>query len=200
MTLIKETAIFVPLLTHQRFTRFMVGCFTSQGDQDWSERANGRMAIRLLGCNSAGHLHPTSDATVTHGARLAIIDLRVFVPEVIPVLSICADPALGTQLDAIPFSQRLIGNGAPPPAMVTSASAAVEEAVRLSEIELLQRLSPDTRERLATEIGGLARRANLYGTQLDAMVQGLTCSLHCTQGPPGTGKVRVVPLANQCNG
>eukprot|EP00959_Pyramimonas_sp_CCMP1952_P266398 5569533-Pyramimonas_sp.AAC.1 len=53
------------------------------------------------------------------------------------------------------------------------------------------RLPPDARLQLAHDIGQLAVDADLYGSQLEAFVRALACSVHCTQGPPGTGKVRI---------
>ena len=43
------------------------------------------------------------------GTRVAVIDLQVFVPEVVSVLSTVADPALSEHLKQIPFGRALIG-------------------------------------------------------------------------------------------
>ncbi len=53
-------------------------------DQDFKERARGRMAIRLLNSGDLSSLQQSPDLLVV-GARVAVIDLRVFVPEVISV-------------------------------------------------------------------------------------------------------------------
>ena len=172
-----------------------LGVLSSGPGQDYRERANGKMALRLLRPNANGSIQQFSDPSIAAGTRVAVIDLRVFVPEVLSVLSICSDPHLSDHLDMIPFASRLFGQGAPAPTLVLTMDAGPErtvaEAMATSEIDLVRRLTPATRDRLAANIGALARRANMYGTQLEAFCQALLCSIHCTQGPPGTGKVRV---------
>lgn len=153
------------------------------------------MAVRLLKCDPAGRICPAGDISFSIGTRVAVLDLRIFVPEVLQVLSICADPDLCKHLEAVPFAQKLIGQGPPPAAPPSlgegdvAVAAAVEEAVRSSEIDLVQRLSPGARQQLEADITRLAKETHLYGTQLEAFTQALQGSIHCTQGPPGTGKV-----------
>lgn len=153
------------------------------------------MAVQLLRCDEHGHIRHSFDSSLIKGSRVAVIDLRVFVPEVVPVLSACADQRLPRHLDAIPFSKQLIGKGKTLPAFPPSLAEdpvenAIAQAIKSSDIELVQRLSPPVRNQLVADISRLARKANLYGTQLDAFAQALQASIHCTQGPPGTGKVR----------
>jgi hypothetical protein len=146
------------------------------------------MALRLLGRSDVSTFPPAPDLDV--GTRIVVIDLRVFVPEVIPVLATYADPSLAEQLGRIPFVDRLIGTAAQP--LPTPTALPLEQrlldAMSHSEINIVQRLSIPRREALTNRIVELARRANLYGTQLEAFAQALQYSVHCTQGPPGTGK------------
>ncbi|KAK3285888.1 hypothetical protein CYMTET_6520 [Cymbomonas tetramitiformis] len=165
-------------------------------------RQRGRMALQLLGCTGRqGALQQCARTPLEEGLRVAVVDLRVFVPEVLPVLSTLADPALRGHLNEIPFVERLLGVPVPlfggperkderraAPGPGESCKAAVADAVGRSEIELIRRLPAEARIELGCKLGTLATDANLYGTQLAAFCKGLLCSAHCTQGPPGTGK------------
>jgi hypothetical protein len=126
------------------------------------------------------------------GSRVAVIDLRVFVPEVISVLATFADDLFLSHLSQIPFINRMIGKAEPFAALKAgtfpNAKAAIDYALQNSEIEYVQRLMPNVRAQLANQIYALKPVKSLYGTQLDAFVSSLQSSIHCTQGPPGTGK------------
>ena len=54
--------------------------------QDWEHREKGLMAVRLLSRADCAGMPDETEAHIDAGTRLAIIDLRVFVPEVISVL------------------------------------------------------------------------------------------------------------------
>jgi len=167
----------------------VVPVLVAQGADESQSRKSGRIALRPLGRSDVRAFPPAADFEV--GTRVFIIDLRVFVPEVIPVLATYADPTLAEQLGRIAFVDRLIGIGTPLRPNIEGAddvTQRVMQAIMQSEIEVLQRMNVGTRDRLISQIEELAKRANLYGTQLDAFCQGLQYAVHCTQGPPGTGK------------
>lgn len=161
-------------------------------DFDWQARANGKIAFRLLSRGDCPALSVDADSLLELGTCLAIIDLRVFVPEVISVLSTFAQESFKSHLDQIPFIQCLIGQS---PGVnlnlnyALSKTTVIAEAIKGSEIELIKRLTPDSLARLTQRICQLEQVKSLYGTQLEAFVDGLAGAVHCTQGPPGTGKV-----------
>jgi hypothetical protein len=168
-------------------------------NDDWKSRLKGRMAVRLLtraDCN--GMPDETDENHLTAGTRVAVLDLRVFVPEVISVLNTFARDDFKDQLNQIPFIGQLIGlestSDLPPrlalPHNPTDPiSQVIGEALENSEIEYLKRLGSDVKAQLAQQICSLKSIQSLYGTQLEAFAAALSSSVHCTQGPPGTGKV-----------
>jgi len=122
---------------------------------------------------------------------VAIIDLRVFVPEVISVLATFAQSSFNDILSQIPFVNALIGkksyhskpmwllNG------TNSNHVILQEAIRNSDIEVLSLVSQEIKDSIILRIFKLKQFQSLYGTQLEAFAMGLNKALHCTQGPPG---------------
>ncbi|KAJ8602191.1 hypothetical protein CTAYLR_003527 [Chrysophaeum taylorii] len=166
---------------------------------DYIERKKGRIALRLLTTADLSTLQPSLDDGLDEGICVAVVDLQVFVPEVISVLSTITDPALVDHLRRIPFAEHLISfddnnnnkNKGVVPSGISGAETVentIADALRTSEIDVLCRFPAPVMEDLIAKISTLCRSANLYGTQLDAFAQALRSSLHCTQGPPGTGK------------
>ena len=82
-------------------------------NQDWEHRQQGRMAVRLLNKADCEGMCEESESHIDVSSHVAIIDLRVFVPEVISVLSTFAKHDFKDQLDQIPFFCRLIGHQSP---------------------------------------------------------------------------------------
>ena len=159
---------------------------------DWQSRQVGKLAIRLLNAGDCPGMRGEAATALEAGSMVAIVDLRVFVPEVISVLATFAAESFAQSLKEIPFIGRLIGNKDPqkPFAMHHGQSARdlITTALTRSEIEQIARLPFSAREELAARILNIYSVKSLYGTQLEAFVSGLFSSVHCTQGPPGTGK------------
>lgn len=162
-------------------------------DDDSNARSQGRIALRLLGRADLSTLARNADA-MEQGTKVAIIDLQVFVPQVLSVLSTVSDPSLVDHLKEISFSGVLIG-AAPPVSLgvvddpgCDPVCNALSIALEKSAIDVVTRLPDGVRADLLSELVRLAQDANLYGTQLEAFSAALCSSLHCTQGPPGTGK------------
>lgn len=162
---------------------------------DWKYRSEGKMAIRLLSKADCTGMPDEVDAHIDINTRVAVIDLRVFVPEVISVLGIFSRDDFKSQIDHIPFFNRLIGQESPQnplkvfqPDQKTIRNC-LNEALMSSEIDFIQRLSPMAKAQLIEEIYSLKPIQTLSGTQLDAFTAALFSAVHCTQGPPGTGKV-----------
>lgn len=158
-------------------------------------RMNGRCALRLLTKGDCSALRTETNDIIEAGARIAIIDLRVFVPEVISVLSTFANSSFASHLSNIGFINQLIGirsNTYVAHSMYTgSINDCINKAIRTSEISCIQRLPAEFKDDLIRRICVLRPVQSLYGTQLDAFASALQYSTHCTQGPPGTGKVRL---------
>lgn len=166
--------------------------FKAGAQADFNNRARGRIAIRLLNNGDCNGMLGEVGTQLETGCRVAIIDLRVFVPEVISVLATFANDSFLPHLSQIPFIKRMIGNSEPFQMIDAkhfhNPRDAIHQALQNSEIEYVKRLTPSARERLANLICALKPVTTLYGTQLDAFVSSLQSSIHCTQGPPGTGK------------
>lgn len=159
-------------------------------------RSQGRLAVRLLTQADCSTLAAEAELPLESGACVAVIDLRVFVPEVVSVLATFARLAREPQLNHIPFMAHLIGQAPPPAPPMGRLGAAADEraatvirlAVERSDIDVVARMRPERRTRVAEELCTMTTRANLYGTQLEAFARGISCAVHVTQGPPGTGK------------
>ena len=180
-------------------------------EADWEFRAKGLMALRIITRADCPSMPARLDTSIDLGTRIAIIDMRVFVPEVLSVLSTFASQSTFlTHLSLVPFVDRLIGKPLPsnsPHAisqkkalktltrLFAYSSPSLEQVVRdsiiNSEIELLQSktLGDNLREQIIQKICDIQQIRLLYGTQLIAFASGLCLATHCTQGPPGTGKV-----------
>jgi len=155
-------------------------------------RRNRELTVRLLSRGDCAALRSEADAPLEAGAAVVVVDMRVFVPEVVSVLATFAEPSFAQEIAHIPFIGRLIGCE-PSPALLQvgqgeSIDSCVLRAVMGSEIDCVRNLANDVRQAIAQEICRLAPVRSLYGTQLQAFAAALMGSVHCTQGPPGTGK------------
>lgn len=151
------------------------------------------LSLRLLGKADCPALPSESDVPLEIGSRVAIIDLRVFVPEVVSVLSTIAQDSFRNHLTQIPFVNSLIGKGATAllPIPITNEVPLrnlIEDAVINSDILLLKDLPHEVRSNAAARISNLNVVKSLYGTQLESFLKSLKNAVHCTHGPPGSGK------------
>ena len=162
---------------------------------DWKCRQEGRMAIRLLSRGDCAALSSDADTPLERRCHLAVIDLRVFVPEVISVLSTISSDAFANHLSQISFAARLIGQNDALSQYnyeaLGTVSDNVSKAIECSEIDFIHRLDHSVRKNIADQICAIPQVQTLYGTQLEAFCGALASSMHCTQGPPGTGKVNL---------
>ena len=165
-------------------------------------REEGVMAVRLLNCGDCSVLSAECDLPLEVGVRVAVVDLRVFVPEVISVLSTFTHNSFLPNLKDIPFMDALIGrsrnNDAPDEFNHDHNKSPVENiqnAIGCSQIEVVRRLTVAERGEIATKICHLNVVKTLIGAQLSAFTNALAHAAHCTQGPPGTGKVVVFQVA-----
>jgi hypothetical protein len=140
--------------------------------RDWEERSRGKMAIRLLTRTDCPGMPTESEIEI--GTRVAIIDLRVFVPEVVSVLATFASDSFQEHLSMIPFINRLIGVPEEVPRFQAGPNTTVgdmlHQAITRSEIEVLKRLSKTALNDLVSSILSLRPVASLYGTQLEVII------------------------------
>jgi len=162
-------------------------------NQDWQFRSKGRMAVRLLSKADCCGMPEDIDTHIDLGTRVAIIDLRVFVPEVISVLNTFSKLDFKDHLNQISFFNQLIGQESTQKTLEFNKTDSIENsihnALENSNIEFIQRLSQEEKLHLIKDICALKPIKTLYGTQLEAFSAALFSPIHCTQGPPGTGKV-----------
>ena len=159
---------------------------------EWQTRKEGRMSLRLLTKGDCPTLSSDSEMPLEPGTRIALVDLRVFVPEVISVLATLARSNFVSHFDQIPFKDRILGIPGPHSGHIYNPQQDIVEnivsAINYSEIEFVHRLDETCRRALAMKISNLPPVKSLYGTQLEAFTGALASAAHLSQGPPGTGK------------
>ena len=156
------------------------------------DRQNGRISLKLLTRGDLPALSADCESALEVRTNVAIIDLRIFVPEVISVLATLSGADFPIHFAQIPFKDRLLGHASPGSLFRynthSSDMANIFESLNKSEIEFVLRLDENKRLDLAQAIYSIPQVRSLYGTQLDAFTAALSSSAHCIQGPPGTGK------------
>ena len=160
---------------------------------EWKKRKDGGITLRLLTRGDCSNLSTECEAPLDVKSWVAIIDLRVFVPEVISVLSTLSSPNFVKHFTMIPFKDQLLGIRNKQPSAFRyddrqEVNDNVFRAISSSEIEFVGRLDPQQRAELAKDICDIPQIQTLYGTQLKAFTCALSSAAHCVQGPPGTGK------------
>ena len=117
-------------------------------------RRDGRIALRLLGRGDLSALQTEPELPLN--THVAVIDLRVFVPEVLSVLSTFAHPHFATHLQQIPFAKRFIGLQRSPPLLRLPRGATIEADVRAaiesSEIHCIRMLSREDKQEIGDQI------------------------------------------------
>jgi hypothetical protein len=124
---------------------------------DWRHRQSGRLALRLLGRGDIPGMHSeTAESPLELGTRVVVLDLRVFVPEVVSVLGTLARASFGEHLEQIPFVARLIGLPGEDSGFQYSAQLTLRKnvalAIAFSDIDFVRRMDAATRESLAKDI------------------------------------------------
>ena len=174
---------------------------TRDPNQDFRHKSNGEVAVCFLSTGDCADLkiaHPALEK----GCRVVIIDLRVFVPEVVSVLSAMASDSFVNHLQSIPFINQLIGTSDSTRIVSKkregSIPQVVERAIFESDMECIKKLDVHQKGDICASISRLKAVKSLYGTQLDAFADALKFQVHCIQGPPGTGKVRSFVRCLKC--
>ncbi len=163
--------------------------------KEYERRKKGLLTIRLLSKADSELLPTEINDKFSIDSKVAVIDCRVFVPEVFSVLSTISNPNFKTGLERLPFKQSLLGleQGLSETETdfqysVNEREMAIADAVNHSNIPAISRLSNENKAKIIRRIQCIQLVESLDRTQLEAFCKGLKYSLHCTQGPPGTGK------------
>lgn len=149
------------------------------------KRKSGKISFRFLTRTDCAGLPEESDIRISRGTPIAIIDFRVFVPEVISILGTFAKSSFNGELEAISFADSLIGKYQErlfPIDTTRRASDIILDAINGSNISFINRLDDQTKSNIARKICNLPVVRTLSGTQLDAFASALFHNLHCTQG------------------
>ena len=152
---------------------------------EWQSRREGRIALRLLTRGDCPTLSTDAEATLERNTKVAIIDIRVFVPEVISVLATLAGNNFLDHFSQIPFKDRLLGIPVAVNEYTYSNRLSVRKnilnAINHSEIDFVRRLDAEERERLSNDIYSVPQVQTLYGTQLEGFTAALASAAHFIQ-------------------
>lgn len=165
--------------------------FEKEDHIEYSRKSKGQLTIRLLSKSDSELFQTYLYTPFQKGSKLAVIDFRVFVPEVISVLSILFHPNFKQSLETIPFSSLLLGGRIAEKALQfppDDLEKAVRSAIESSTIPALHGKKKEQLDTIVRDILNLSVVKTLDKTQLQAFCHGLSSPFHCTQGPPGTGK------------
>ncbi|CAM9172515.1 unnamed protein product, partial [Ectocarpus fasciculatus] len=160
-------------------------------DEEYRRRSRGEATVRLLSRADCDGLPTQVDTDFYVGGKVVLIDLQVFVPEVISVLATLSSPSFLTGLNVVPFSLPMLGRHdllVTLPLEAVSTQDLIWRAITTSQLDCLSRLAEKDREEVAHSILRLRVVQTLDHTQGKAFASGLFYAMHCTQGPPGTGK------------
>eukprot|EP01039_Chlorochromonas_danica_P009656 gene9656-10676_t len=187
----------------ERFPIYWAEIVAKEDDtkSECARRSRGELSVRLLNQSDSSTLSDQFDSNSNlfkKDCMLAIIDCRVFVPEVISVLSTLSSDAMEKSLRYLQFTNLILG------------SQHMEELVELdcttdnwnrdlfvglicrsidqSDIKSIQRLSLADKQTLLRRIIALPQVMEMDRTQGMAFCGAIRNTVHCTQGPPGTGK------------
>jgi hypothetical protein len=168
--------------------------------QEYIRRKDQFLSIRLLSRSDCPDLIVSHDMKFSRDSHVAVVDMRVFVPEVMTVLSTLGQRSFLDGFTRVSFSKYLLSpeyqDTSPSlPSELSSASLYdhLRVAFQRTTIDCLSTLSEERKEIILQKICHLQVVQSLDRTQREAFVHALLRPLHCTQGPPGTGKVRLFP-------
>jgi hypothetical protein len=156
-------------------------------------RRQGKISIRLLSKSDSSMIN-YDDIPVRNRSCIAIIDCRVFVPEVISVLATFADPSFRSGLQGVSFGRYLLGDSVDD-IMVeegsidnhpldrlndASPSEIVATAIRSSKLRAISKLPADVKETFILKVCSQPSVSTLDRTQAMALAKGFSYDLHCT--------------------
>lgn len=180
------------IVTKDRNTKF---------NQESQRRRDGQLSIRLLSHSDCSDIDTSFDSNFRKNSHIAIIDLQVFVPEVITVLSTLGQQSFLDGFCGLSFQQYLLDPEFDNQTSLTTRFSLdsnitdkITYAIYHSSIDCVSTLTEAQKLKIITQISNLGPVKTLDATQSEAFVNALIHPLHCTQGPPGTGKVYFLSL------
>lgn len=164
--------------------------------EEYSRRSRGELSVRLLTKQDCIYL-ASNNPSFGEGSNVAVIDLRVFVPEVVSVLATLCSPSFEQSLQRLKFAGKLLGllEDANTPRLLNSNGSLITQvafAISHSDIKCIKRFSEEDKQLLVQRISSIPSIRSMDTTQREALCAALQSSVHCTQGPPGTGKVNYI--------
>jgi hypothetical protein len=169
--------------------------------EEYRRRQAQQMSIRLLSRSDCPDLRTSHDLKLTKDSHVAIVDMRVFVPEVMTVLSTLGQKSFLDGLSRVSFSKYLLTpeykeekeeqHSQEMPIAIYSSPLRehLHLAFQMTSIDCISTFSVERKNLVIEQICQLKVVQTLDRTQREAFVNALLRPLHCTQGPPGTGKV-----------
>jgi hypothetical protein len=159
---------------------------------EYSRREKGQLTVRLLSKSDSILLSNEAEYPFSSQSRVAVIDCRVFVPEVFSVLSTLSHESFRVGLKEIPFRHALLGSVEHEEESYMILPGEHEDAITYaivhSSMPSVSSLTITNKATVIREICAISLVTTLDKTQLEAFCKGLVTSFHATQGPPGTGK------------
>lgn len=165
----------------------------SDDREEYARRSRGELSVRLLTKQDCIFL-ANNTPNFSKGSNVAVIDLRVFVPEVISVLATLCSPLFEQSLHRLSYGSKLLGildvaSTGDHIAFAAPLEMQVRFAVFHSDIQCIKRFTEADKQLLVQRICSIPNIQSMDSTQREALCNALKSSVHCTQGPPGTGKV-----------
>jgi hypothetical protein len=118
------------------------------------------------------------------GKNIAIIDMRVVVPECISVLDSFSKKEFLQNLEQLPILKNLLVS----PEQENYKCYSIESAIYNSKLQIMCQMSQQNKNDLIQELVDHQAIQKLQGTQLTAFCDALQSEPHCLIGPPGTGE------------
>jgi hypothetical protein len=158
------------------------------------KRGKGEISIRLLGKNDCDLFGDMMDEhQFSTGKRIVVVDMRVFVPEVISVLATLTSKLFKSGLKTVAFQSLLLDSTNASNMLALPTNLALKNilffSIKNSTISAVKKLSDENKQILVEEIWSIPQVQSLDETQGRAFASALLQSLHTVQGPPGSGKV-----------
>jgi hypothetical protein len=168
--------------------------------EEFSRREANKISIRLFSRSDFPEMALIHESFVNN-SHLVIIDLRVFVPEVMTVLCTLGQKSFLDGFQKVSFSKYLLNPDCKDESLEiektfsssSSLRAQLEIALDATSIDYLSTISNEDKTKIVEKISRLEMVQTLDQTQRESFIYAIMKPLHCIQGPPGTGKV-CIPL------
>jgi hypothetical protein len=164
-----------------------------ESNSEHVRRGKEEISIRIMGKNDCDLFHDIDEHKFNLGKRIVVVDMRVFIPEVISVLATLASGTFKNGLKRVSFQQLLLDSTNADNMQISPSSNDLSEliyySVRNSAISAVKKLSEEDKLEIFKMIWDIPQVRTLDDTQGKAFSSALLQSMHTVQGPPGSGKV-----------